>query len=27
MLKVEGLSTEYPNERGELVRVAHDVNS
>jgi iron(III) transport system ATP-binding protein len=26
MLKVEGLSTEYPNERGEIVRAAQDVS-
>ena len=26
MLKVEGLNTEYPNERGELVRAAQDVS-
>src|SRR6195256_6861257 len=26
MLKVEGLFTEYPNERGEIVRAAQDVS-
>src|SRR5690242_20219185 len=26
VLKVEGLFTEYPNERGEIVKAAHDVS-
>src|SRR5437899_10539298 len=26
MLKVEGLHTEYPNERGEIVKAAQDVS-
>ncbi|HEY7675202.1 MAG TPA: ATP-binding cassette domain-containing protein, partial [Burkholderiales bacterium] len=26
MLKVEGLFTEYPNERGQIVRAAQDVS-
>ena len=25
MLRVEGLYTEYPNERGEIVKAAQDV--
>ena len=26
MLRVEGLYTEYPNERGEIVKAAQDVS-